>query len=203
MEIVHRAMELNVKEEPEQMKEDFGLQLLGQAAATAEDVPESAKTKKRRKSRKEISRDYRERLKENPKVLKAHREYEKNRFKDYYARRSNEAIQRNRELQRERQRQYRVRCKVRQAPKAPKTRKKTIKTLEENRERCKVRPKCQRKAPKTKKTLEEDRKRWREEKRLQRQNMSREKKASENKRRREAYAANKSSQNRCLSALLI
>ena len=143
MATVHRAMEQDPESEGRRLRHKRP------AAAAAEDVAESAKMKKGTKSRKDISKDYRERVKENPELLKAHREAEeeKNGSREYYGRRSEEAVQRNRELERERQRQY--------------------------RERCKVRQESHPKAPKTRKTRDEDRKRWREEKRLQRQNMSR------------------------------
>ena len=76
------------------------------------DATDSVEPKRRTKTRKEISKDYRERIKDNPEMLKVHRDSEKKRFKDYYIRRSEEAVERNRQLQRERQQKYRDRCKM-------------------------------------------------------------------------------------------
>ena len=118
------------------------------------------------KTRKEISHDYRQRLTNDPEAWQSHREAENARFKEYYARRSEEAIQRNREKQRERQRAY--------------------------RERCKARQKDQPKMPKTRKETEKQRQRWAEEKRIQRQNMSAQKKAKKVcKKRKEKSAQTK------------
>ena len=72
MATVHRAMEQDPESEGRRLRHKRP------AAAAAEDVAESAKMKKGPKSRKDISKDYRERVKENPELLKAHREAEKN-----------------------------------------------------------------------------------------------------------------------------
>ena len=130
------------------------------------DATDNVEPKRRTKTRKEISRDYRERMKDNPEMLKVHRDSEKKRFKEYYIRRSEEAVERNRQLQRERQQKYRERCKIQEVGRAV--------------------------VRKTRQTLEEDRKRWREEKQLQRQNISRQKKTAEKKHRGDTYAAKKS-----------
>ena len=71
MATVHRAMEQDPESEGRRLRHKRP------AAAAAEDVAESAKMKKGPKSRKDISKDYRERVKENPELLKAHREAEK------------------------------------------------------------------------------------------------------------------------------
>ena len=118
-----------------------------------------------KKTQKEHAQAYRDNIKDNPALYKFIRAQETLRNQEYRMNRSDEAILRNRELQKLRQRKYRGKLKERQQ--------------------------VEKRTPKTRHNLEQERKQWAEEKRVQRAKMSHQKRAAMNRKRRDAYAAKK------------
>lgn len=123
---------------------------------------------KKKKSQADYSREHRARLKENEKLYKIHRVAETVRVRNYRENRSEDAKQRNRELQRIRQANYRLNLKSKgiNTQRTTKTRHAIQKEREENRER----------------------------KRAYRANMSHQKRAAINQARRQKYAETKKKQ---------
>ena len=117
---------------------------------------------KRRKTQMDYSHDYRQRMKTNHTEYIIFKELEKHRHREYREKRTTEALERNRELQRLRQQRYRERLKEQQRDIAP--------------------------AKRTRKVVKESREKNTERKRLERANMSEEKRTTVNKKRRVAYA---------------
>ena len=122
---------------------------------------------KQRKTQKDYSRDYRQRLKTRHAEYTLFKELEKHRHREYREKMTPEAIERNRGLQRIRQNRYREKLKEEQRDTAP--------------------------AKRTRKVVKESRQKNTERKRLERANMSQQKRTAVNKKRREAYAAKKQS----------
>lgn len=125
----------------------------------------SGTSAKEKKTQKDYSREYRQRIKADAETYRLFRKEENERNREYRSRRTEEALQRNRELQRERQKKYRQKLK------------------EEGHE--------SKRTPRTRKSAEETRKMEREKKRAQRAAMSHNKRTAINKKRRDAYALKK------------
>ena len=116
---------------------------------------------KKKKTQKDYSKEYRERLKLNPEAYKFYRMKENIRLSEYRGRQTKEQSDRNRNLQKIRQARYR----------------------EKKREEAK--------AVKTRKTMEKEREKMRQAKRLQRACITKEKRDEINCKRRLQYAEKK------------
>ena len=149
-----------------------------------------------KKTRKDHAQAYRDRVKDNPALYKVMRAEETLRNQEYRRNRSEEAIVRNRGLQKLRQRRYRQRLQERQQKekRTPKARH-TLEGKGTSETRSTLGGK---RTFDTWSTMQEQRKRWAEEKRVQRAKMSQEKRADTNSRRRDAYAAKTTVQIRLL-----
>ena len=88
---------------------------------------------KQRKTQKDYSRDYRQRLKTRHTEYTLFKELEKHRHREYREKLTPEAIERNRELQRIRQKRYREKVKEEQRDIAPA--KRTRKVVKESRQK--------------------------------------------------------------------
>lgn len=130
-------------------------------------------SKKRKKELAEYWRKRRGKLKSNLEDYKAHREKDTERIKRFRKeRQSDESKQRNRELQRKRQKRYREKNKIH------------VQELDKNT-----------KNP----TTEEQRQKWKQRKQLQRKNMTSEIKTAINEKRRKEYKKKKKLDNQSMN----
>ena len=153
---------------PSTLRKSLRISLRKSTPTTSDDTP-----KRRRKTAAEVSRDDRERMKQNPEKYKLHREYETNRVKLLMARLGEEDRKNYQKVTNDRVRRWREKQKMLG---------KNVSTYI---------------APKTRKKKEEKRAAWKKQKVLDRANMSEEAKKLQNERRRRKYQEKKAAMLDC------
>ena len=147
---------------PPTVRKSLRISLRKTAPTTRDDTP-----KRRRKTAAEVSRDYRERMEQNPDKYKLHRAYETNRVKVFMARLGEEDRKNYQKITNYRVRRWREKQKMLG---------KNVSTYT---------------APTTRKEKEEKRGAWKKKKALYRANMSEEAKKLQNERRRQKHQEKK------------
>ena len=151
---------------PSTVRKSLRISLRKSAPTTSDDTP-----KRRRKTAAEVSRDYRERMEQNPDKYKLHRAYETNRVKVFMARLGEEDRKNYQKLTNDRVGRWRQKVtndRVRRWREKQKILGKNVSTYT---------------APKTRKEKEAKRAAWKKKKALYRANMSEEAKKLQNERR--------------------
>ena len=165
---------------PSTVRKSLRISLRKTAPTTSDDTP-----KRRRKTAAEVSRDYRERMEQNPDKYKLHRAYETNRVKVFMARLGEEDRKNYQKLTNDRVGRWRQKVtndRVRRWREKQKILGKNVSTYT---------------APKTRKEKEEKRGAWKKKKALYRANMSEEAKKLQNERRRRKYQEKKAAMLDC------
>ena len=171
---------------PSTVRKSLRISLRKSAPTTSDDTP-----KRRRKTAAEVSRDYRERMEQNPDKYKLHRAYETNRVKVFMARLGEEDRKNYQKLTNDRVGRWRQKVtndRVRRW-----RQKVTNDRVGRWREKLKMLGKnvSTYTAPKTRKEKEEKRGAWKKQKALYRANMSEEAKKLQNERRRRKHQEKK------------